>query len=118
LIKRPSFDHPYISKELGKISSHVSSPLQIFVIGGLALIEFGLKDATKDIDVIVQSKSELDLLKKTLNHIGYHRPNEMEITRPYKKMDISEMLENDDKFRWDIFYGKICGKLTFSAEMI
>jgi hypothetical protein len=118
LTERPSFESKYILKELDKISSNLSNPVTIFVIGGLALIEFGLKEATKDIDVVVQSKSELAILKKTLESLGYHSPNKMMITRPYKKMDINEILENDDKFRWDIFYGKICGALSFTPEMI
>lgn len=118
MTKRPSFESKYILEELDKISSKLSNPLTIFVIGGLALIEFGLKEATKDIDVVVQSKSELGILKKTLESLGYHSPTKMEITRPYEKMDISEMLENNAKFRWDIFYGKICGALIFTPEMI
>ena len=118
MTKRPSFESKYILEELDKISSKLNNPLTIFVIGGLALIDFGLKEATKDIDVVVQSKSELGILKKTLESLGYHAPNKMEITRPYEKMDISEILENDAKFRWDIFYGKICGALIFTPEMI
>ncbi len=118
MTERPSFESKYILKELDKISSNLTNPVTIFIIGGLALIEFGLKEATKDIDVVVQSKSELDILKKSLESLGYHSPNKMEITRPYKKMDISEILENDARFRWDIFYGKICGALIFTPEMI
>jgi hypothetical protein len=32
-------------------------------------------------------------------------------------METSKIMQNKDGFRWDIFYGKICNKLTFSTNM-
>jgi len=117
-VERPSFAHEYIINELDKISSNITIPINLFVIGGLALIHFGLKEATKDIDVIVQSKSELEALTDALGSLGYRSPSLVEISRAYEAMEASEILENDDRFRWDIFYGRVCGALSFSPEMI
>lgn len=81
-------------------------------------MHFGLKEATKDVDVILQSPSELKILTESLESLGYRSPSNIEILRPYKKMEASNILENDDGFRWDIFYGQVCGALTFSNQMM
>jgi hypothetical protein len=117
-VERPSFGREYIINELDKISSKIIIPINLFVIGGLVLIQFGLKGTTKDIDVVVQSKRELDALTDVLGSLGYRSPGLVEISRAYEVMEASEILENRDKFRWDIFYGRICGALSFSPAMI
>lgn len=117
-MERPSFGREYIVNELYKISSKITMPINLFVIGGLVLIQFGLKEATKDVDVVVQSKRELDALTEVLGSLGYRSPSLVEMSRAYEAMEASEILENGDKFRWDIFYGRVCGALSFSPEMI
>ena len=52
--------------ELDKLSKKIVNQTQVFIIGGLALINYGLKEATKDIDVVIQSRQELDTLIKSL----------------------------------------------------
>lgn len=41
-----------------EINSKLNNSINIFVIGGAVLLYQGLKDSTKDIDLIVSSKSE------------------------------------------------------------
>jgi len=117
-VERPSFGKEYILDELNKISARISIPINLFVIGGLVVIHFGLKEATKDIDVVVQSEHEFYALKDVLESLGYSRPRPVMISRAYKVMEASEILENSDGFRWDIFYGRICGALSFSPTMV
>lgn len=65
-MQRPSFDKKYILDELDKLSSKISDSLELIIIGGLGLMQFGLKEATKDVDVILRKPSELKLLVKSL----------------------------------------------------
>jgi hypothetical protein len=83
---RPSFSKQYILNELDRLSLKISIPVEFFVIGGLGLIDFGLKEATKDIDVVVQSPSELRALADSLGSLGYRPPSPVKISRPYKKL--------------------------------
>lgn len=99
------------------LASKVSTRINVFVIGGLALIQFGLKEATKDIDVIVQSKDEFNDLTRSLKSLGYTPPSPLKITTPYRKMGASKILENEDGFRWDIFHHQVCNALIFSSNM-
>ena len=117
MTKRPSFDRKYILAELDKLSSKIVIPTQIFIIGGLALISYGLKEATKDVDVVVLNLKDLDILIKSLATIDYHVLENSLVSKPYEKMEISKIMENDDGFRWDIFYRTICNRMSFSENM-
>lgn len=73
-----------------------------------------LKDATKDIDVVVRSENDMSLLKSALAQMGYSVPT---IRGPYKQMQASAIMENKDGFRWDIFMNVVCGRLKLSKAM-
>jgi hypothetical protein len=117
LSNRPSFDRKYIFAELDKLSLKITVPIRVFIIGGLALINYGLKEATKDIDVVVLTEADLEVLIKSLEIIGYNALKGSFVSRAYKKMEISKIVENDDGFRWDIFLRSICNRLSFSEDM-
>ena len=73
-----------------------------------------LKDATKDIDVIVGSGIEMEQLGDALARMDYFVPA---IRGPYKQMQASLIMENQDGFRWDIFVNVVCGGLSLSNSM-
>ena len=50
---------------------------------------YGLKDATKDIDIILTSTDDLGNLKATLEALGYKEPEPVLITRAYNNMQTS-----------------------------
>ncbi len=116
-MQRRSFEKEYLYMELDKLSSKISIPISLFMIGGAGLISYGLKAATKDIDVVLQNPDELDALVDALKKLGYHNPSPVEISRPYRMMGANEILENRNGFRWDIFDRQVCNALTFSNKM-
>ena len=73
--KRPSFDKNYLKNEFDKLNAKTKQTLTLFLIGGGAMAFYGLKDATKDIDIILTTKNELNSLKTTLEAMGYQEPN-------------------------------------------
>ena len=89
----------------------------MFLIGGGAMAFYGLKDATKDIDIILTNTDDLENLKTTLEAIGYKEPEPLLITRAYNNMQTNAILENQDGFRWDLFLNKVCNALTLSTTM-
>ena len=114
---RRSFDKKYLKQEFDKLNSKTKQPLTLFLIGGGAMAFYGLKDATKDIDIILTSMEDLRNLQTTLETIGYKEPEPVLITRAYDHMQTNALLENQDGFRWDLFINKVCNSLTLSAEM-
>ncbi|MGA2386894.1 MAG: DUF6036 family nucleotidyltransferase [Candidatus Bathyarchaeia archaeon] len=117
MIQRRSFDKNYLQQEFDKLNAAMKHPLTLYLIGGGAMSFYGVKDATKDIDVILTNQDDLNNLKVTLEALGYTEPNPLVITGPYNEVQTSAILENLESFRWDIFLNKVCGKLTLSNEM-
>ncbi len=50
---RPTFGREYIESEFQKIADGLSAPLTVYVIGGGSMLLRDLKEATKDIDLVV-----------------------------------------------------------------
>lgn len=117
MTQRRSFDSGYLKQEFDKLDAIAKESMTLYLIGGGAMAFYGLKTATKDIDIILCTEEELLNLKNALGAIGYKDPNPYTITRPYNEMQTSILLENPDGFRWDVFLNKVCGKLTLSNEM-
>lgn len=117
MIERRNFNRQYIENELRKLAAVLRQKTTVFVAGGAAMAFYGLKEATKDIDVIAQSGSDVDSLVSVLRTLGYADPSPA-LTIDYRQMKASAILENSDGFRWDIFEWVIAGKLSLSKGMI
>ncbi|MCH8519616.1 MAG: hypothetical protein LAT82_02575 [Nanoarchaeota archaeon] len=91
-----------------------SSKLNIYLIGGGALMFYNAKASTKDLDIIVTSNSDLELIENILFRLGF---KEKILTIEYKNFELDKMFELDD-YRLDIFNQKVCGKLGISERMI
>ncbi|MCD4846010.1 MAG: hypothetical protein K8R25_16145 [Methanosarcinales archaeon] len=115
---RVKFYDKYISTELEKISRVLTMPIDIYLIGGGAMIEYGLKAATKDIDVILSTNVEAIELILALKRSGYQQIQTSRLALEYKEMSATQILENADGFRWDIFQEFVCKKLRLSNGMI
>lgn len=109
------FDREYLKKEMEKLDGLVTGRIDLYLIGGGSMSFQNLKDATKDIDVVVRSGNDMTLLKVALKRMGYSIPA---IRGPYKEMQASLIMENQDGFRWDIFVNVICGGLKLSDAMV
>lgn len=117
MTKRRSFDKNYLKQEFDKLTAKTKQPLTLFLIGGGAMAFYGLKDTTKDIDIILTNIEELKNLKTTLETIGYKEPEPALITRPYNNMQTNAILENAEGFRWDLFVNKVCNALALSTTI-
>lgn len=115
--KSSSFDKKYLSREFSKVASKIAKPVSLYIIGGGGLAFYGLKEATKDIDVVLQTSEELETLTKALQSLNYKHPTSTIITKAYREMHANEILENEDGFRWDIFVEQVCKALILSANM-
>jgi hypothetical protein len=117
MAQRRSFDKDYLKQEFDRLDNTAKKDFTLYLIGGGAMAFYGLKVATKDIDIILANQEDLNSLQTALDAMDYKEPNPIVITRPYNEMQTSAILENKDGFRWDLFLTKVCGKLTLSVEM-
>lgn len=63
----------YIEIFFEELNSSMKHNVEIYTIGGAALLKRGIKTATKDIDIIVSTKKEFLELQSTLIDIGFQR---------------------------------------------
>ncbi|MBE0428195.1 MAG: hypothetical protein IBX72_16365 [Nitrospirae bacterium] len=70
---RVKFDDKYVFAELKKVGNVLTSPVILYLIGGAAMIKYGLKTATKDIDILLSTREETAELIQALLKSGYHK---------------------------------------------
>ncbi len=86
MTQRRSFDKYYLKQEFDKLDSTAKKGITLYLIGGGAMAFYGLKVATKDIDIILTNQEDLNSLQAALGSMGYKEPNPVVITRPYNEM--------------------------------
>ncbi len=109
-----SFGREYIYKELKKIDDTLDKQIKLYLIGGGNMSLLGLKDATRDIDIILNEEKELTILKDALLRCGYKE----KYLPVYQKMGSRLVMENKDGFRWDVFIKIVCHGLILSPHMM
>ncbi|UTF55618.1 DUF6036 family nucleotidyltransferase [Natronosalvus rutilus] len=109
---RARFDSAYIRSELERIGQQLDNPLTVFLIGGGSMAFRGLKETTKDIDLIVSSGDDLRQLHAVLLELGYNIVREPD--EEYEELGAQRILENDDGCRIDVFNQQVIGKLILA----
>jgi len=99
-------------KETEKV---MKEKIQLYFIGGNALIEHKTKNSTKDIDIVLTSEKQANILIKALKKIGFNEVGEKEVQ--YGLLEATAMLERKNSPRIDLFVKKVCGILEFSKNM-
>jgi hypothetical protein len=75
---RDTFGRGYMETELEKLGKEIETELDLYLIGGGAMSFLNLKDATKDIDVVVSNASDLSDLEDALRERGYESVKELD----------------------------------------
>ena len=112
---RPQFGSEYIEVELQELGGTLHAEVAAFLIGGGAMAFRGLKDTTKDIDLVVTTEAEFDRLLAALDDRGYEEVSELDET--YQQLGARLCVENDDGCRIDVFNRQVANKLIFSDGM-
>jgi len=73
----------------------------------------GLKETTKDIDLIVSSGDDLSQLQAVLLKLGYEIVQELD--KEYEALGAQRIFKNDDRCRIDIFTRQVTDKLILSS---
>jgi len=112
---RPQFDTAYIEAELQELGATLHAEVTAFLIGGGAMALRGLKDTTKDIDLVVVTETEFNRLLAALDDQGYEEVAELDET--YQQLGARLCVENEDGCRIDVFNQQVAKKLIFSDGM-
>ncbi|MFC6733960.1 DUF6036 family nucleotidyltransferase [Haladaptatus sp. DYSN1] len=112
---RPTFGRDYIEKEFTQIGAVLTDPLTVYLIGGGAMSLRDLKEATKDIDLVVADSNAYGHLWAVLMESEY---SEIQSLDPeYQALGATSCVENDDGCRLDIFNQQVANKLVLTEGM-
>lgn len=99
---------------LNVIGSELKKRIEVYAVGGTAMMFHGIKDATLDIDLVFKDISAKEVFKKAIKSIGYQEFNP---TMVYGGKDNPpEMFSLGDE-RFDLFVRDVID-FTFSDDMI
>lgn len=112
---RPQFDIEYIQSELRDIGTALQTEVAVFLIGGGAMAFRGLKDTTKDIDLVATTETAFNRLLGGLDDHGYEEVSDIDET--YQQLGARVCVENPDGCRIDVFNRQVANKLIFSDAM-
>jgi len=107
------FNRNEIIEFFGKIAENLNKDVTIYLIGGGALSLRELKDATKDVDIIVEDKEQFEQLEKALEILEFKPATDLN-AEIY--LTATAVFENKDS-RIDIFIKEVCKQLQLSKSM-
>ncbi|MFC3960046.1 DUF6036 family nucleotidyltransferase [Halovivax cerinus] len=113
--REPTFGSSAIRRQFSELAELIDDELTVYLIGGGALTLAELKNATKDVDLIVRSDSELRQLRTALRSAGYEPP--AGLSESYHELEASFILENDRR-RFDVFCEQVAGVLFLTDSMV
>jgi len=87
-------------KLLLNVARRLTKKINVYAIGGTAMMFLGFKDATLDIDLVFENKKDRDIFKEAVKSLGYL---EMDAIKVYGvKRNTPEMFKLNDE-RFDLF---------------
>lgn len=112
--RRSTLYQDEIRDQFHELASLLDEPLTVYLIGGGALTLREMKDATKDIDLIVRNEAELERLYDVLEEAGYALPDDL--ADEYDQLEAAFILEKGPR-RFDVFHRVVAGVLRLSEGM-
>ena len=95
------------------IGSNLKKKIKCFVIGGSAMLYYKLKDATKDIDIVLLNENDRQYILKLMKNLGYAERNSKILY--INKKNVPILLQREQN-RFDLFTRTIIN-LKFSDRM-
>ncbi len=105
------FNKEELDSLLEAVGSKIDSPINIYMIGGCALSFRGLKETTKDIDLIVTSKEDFNIFDNAMKERGFQSMNETENEFYLTALAVYKKEES----RIDVFLKQV-GKMIFLTK--
>jgi len=113
--REPSFESTAIRQQFSELAELIDDDLTVYLIGGGALTLEGLKNATKDIDLIVRDESELKQLWSVLRSAEYEPQGDL--AEEYDELEAAFILEKNRR-RFDVFHEQVAGVIYLSDSMV
>ena len=103
-----------VLRDLGR---RLDRTVHAYLFGGANLLLQGLKKATKDFDIVLETRGDFSRLEDALAGMGFEPLAEERFTPGDKKLNPSGIYVSKDLPRFDLFTGVICNALSLTGEM-
>ncbi len=112
---RDKYPKNMLEQGLQELGEALDYPVDVYMLGGGNLITRGLKDTTKDIDIVLNDENDYRAVVQTLRALGWEERNEIDDV--YENLDASVILERSHGPRWDIFIEIVADALHLTPAM-
>ena len=99
---------------LTEVDKFLKKNVNVFLIGGGALMRYGLRGETKDIDIVVSLDEEYKDMTEALHSVGFSEQVPDKVV--YGRMALSDILIRGE-YRVDLFCRCVCGRFALSEKM-
>ncbi|MBW2990829.1 hypothetical protein KY348_03925 [Candidatus Woesearchaeota archaeon] len=90
------------------IANNISNNISCYAFGGTAMMFYGYKDETKDIDLLFEKEEDRQEFIKALEELGFEKSDPIKIYIPEKLRDKNRpVMYKRDETRFDLFVKKI-----------
>jgi hypothetical protein len=100
-----------------EIANNLSSDVVVYLIGGENLRIKGIKNKTKDCDLLVTNNASLEVIVKALENLGYNSSDKKRRLEDRLTIEPSVMLKHPTRLPVDIFTTTVVKKLYLSDTM-
>ncbi len=90
------------------ISANIKQDIECFALGGTAMMFYGYKDETKDVDLIFQNEEQREIFIEALKKLGYQETSPITIYIAEKLKDPNKpLMFKRGESRFDLFVKKV-----------
>lgn len=116
MIERRNFSQSIIEETLRRIGVKVTKEVDAYLIGGGAMIFYGRKTATKDIDIVFSSHEDLLSFLEAASNTGFKSVSDP--GEEYRNIGAWVILEDTTGMRLDLFHNVVCNALELTASIV
>ncbi len=109
------FDIGKLDRLMEEIGSNLHTEVKAYLIGGFAMMKNGIKDSTKDVDIVFNTEEEAKIFIDSAIEIGF-LPDK-DLPNEYEEMDMITVLRDQEERRFDIFVKQVLKGLTLTTDM-
>jgi len=112
---KETYPEAILNETLDKISNHIKQDIDIYLIGGGAMIYYGRKAATKDIDIVFTDPISLEYFIDAATKAGLYQVTPT--LNEYKNLGTWVILRAASGIQLDLFNKKVCNALTVQESV-
>jgi len=109
------FNEGQLDKVFQEISAKLESPVEGYLVGGLAMIKNQMKATTKDIDIVFATEEDARAFVEAAQEVGFKQ--DKELPPEYIEIGAFIVLKDEQERRIDVFVQILANKLMYTNEM-